>query len=283
MNIENKLRQLLRENRKVCLLQTVNGIYVGTGRNPELAALQNLPEKTLVESIILSTQGDKFEHCIGTRYVHLDDIHFTKNAEVRLYHPLDFNTLIFSVDELVKEQSKKDYSVITGITDEEIRSSLQDKTILARNNDIQVLTGIRQYGLENNVHFYLVGSATGRAGPRQLVINKMIEQYPGSRQAYGNINLAAVSDKSHEEVFADVCRVIESVDSGSYCFRKDKFVPFNQAIVPRARYVYGKEKGLIRKELDHLEGFMLELTHGRFFEKLVRKEIYENNWFHQLS
>jgi hypothetical protein len=285
------LSELLAKDHKVCLLQTENQTHIGLSRAPEINAFNRMLEvepEGIVKNIILASGGiaDKFEHVIGTRYVHLDNIEFSENALVYLHNPINLDhRLVLSVDELIQEQAKKEYSWIEGNTLDQIKTNLKDQTILSRDNDLELIARLRDYGRNNGVQLYLLGSATGRAGPRQLVIKKMVEQFPGSRQLYGNINLASISsEKSSEEVFEDVNQIISSVDQIISTHRKDKFVPFTGRTVPRMRYIYGTEKGLIRKEFDHLPGFMLELTHDSdSFQKIVRPDIFNNNWFYRLS
>jgi len=169
---------------------------------------------------------------------------------------------------------------------------LKKKTIISRDKDLEVIARLRAYGIKNGVEFYLVGSTTGRAGPRQLVTRKIVEKYPEDRGLYANLNVAAVSDKkSQEEVFSDIYDILGEVDSDVRRHDKDKAIHINKGTeseqllkkFPRVRYFYGNEEGLVRKE-DDFKGIMLEVTYdGKDMKNIIRPDIRDRNWFHKLS
>ena len=292
------VEELLKKRNNLCVLLTDENMYVGHGKKPEKEAIKKLNEaepEGIVKKVIMASKGnsDKFEHVLQSRYIHLDGANYHPDAEICLHHPLDLErTLKFKVKELEEAQSIRDYSSIDGKTLEEIKANLKKKTIISRKKDREIVARLREYGLKNDVELYLVGSTTGRAGPRQLVTRKIVEKYPEDRKLYANINVAAVSStKSQEEIFNDIYDILCEVDDDVRRLDKNKPIFMGKEkgsekllkTIPRVRYFYGDEEGLVRKE-DDFKGFMLEVAYdNKDMKNIIQPDIRKRNWFHKLS
>jgi cytidine deaminase len=289
--IKNKLLQKLDKCNApvtgihvVCCLVTKKGYYFGhnsESENPivfkhaEMEALSHamgLEKNPEIISIYTSGGGNAKKlklicPCFGctealSKYV-------IPETQVCLLPPEEIgDKLNFNFNELVLSYSNIPYSKIEGSTLKEVRGDLLNKTIL-KNIDVDFISELRIYGINNNVEFYLTGSSTGRGGVSSLIIKK-------TNGIYGDLDIICVVESTKiEKTIKDFEIMVEKYYS---VFKKE------ERIIPE----FKNKTGVLISQYFYKCGLTYNTTIDITFSKnfnnsFTYKEYQLRNWFHQIS
>jgi len=262
-----------------CIIETQNSEHCGTNHEwSDPLFFAHAEERAL---FLMKQRGDfsgiKTIYFGGRGHVKLSQISpcdncfnilapmLSEDSKIVLFEPNNFfRHMSFSSSELIDAYSKKSYSAIVGNRLSEIEDELKKKTPLVQ-PDLSFVANLRLLGLENQISFYLVGSASGRNGISQLIHQK-------ENSLYSDIDIVATSEL-HEDF---VLKLFESL-AGNYYPKLDRQV--------RRFKMYGTGQPMaINKYLDDTGKVKLELTVGRNKNTtFTRKDNLYKNFFHQLS
>lgn len=261
-----------------CVLQTATAMYSGHNYEHNYAITFESAEECAIQAKIQAEPDEPIQRIIlGGRgmgkikrlapYAEAYETltpHFNHDTELVLLQPDTFNqAVVFTADEHHAAYAPQPYSIIEDTDRQEIITELERKTILT-GEGLELVTDLRQLGLNTGIQFFLTGSASGRCGISQFILKK-------EKRSYEDIDLIAVTD--HDR--ADVEMTVEGIINPYFGTLNKRLKEIQLWFINETRWstdYYSNDRDVVSLTVAP------SLRQG-----MIRMDYLRKNFFHQIS
>jgi cytidine deaminase len=264
-----------------CLLDTESGTYIATNleqdeephfHHAEIEALGQIASvgALSINRVVMTGAGqDKIKE-VSPCFDCYDALqpYLSSSCDLVLVQPNTFTrAIVLNPEEHTEAYSPKPETSISGTTHEEIVADLRQKTEL-EHEDLDFVADLRLLGLDEGIHFYLSGNASGK-GWVSSVLNKEFGI------PYTDIDIAAVTEIPKPRVLRAVKRVARKYGYAGHIYSRNNDITSTSTEQVRT-YQGGNKKVSKTKKVD------LTIATG-LDEAILDPNYRARNFYHAVS